>query len=191
MTVPASPSPTLWRTCRVLANPMRLRIFALLAKESPQTVSSVALRLQLSIPQSSQYLRALEARGLLSVRRISRRVEYRSKRKRETNGPLSQALNQVFHRRPNASDDVFQLCTAFTHPRRIEIFRTLKTSPRTIEQLRTATSISTQALYRHLRKLVARGYVICHEGIFSATLPANTVGRVLGQLAVDSHSHTL
>jgi len=72
-----TPRPTLWRTCRVLANRTRLRIFRRLAQQPGQTVSDVARRLRLSLPVTSQYLRALEARGLLSARRVGLRVTYR------------------------------------------------------------------------------------------------------------------
>ena len=72
-----SSQPTLWRTCRVLANRKRLQILALLIRQPNQTVSTVAGRMSLSMPTASQYLRALEARGLLTCRRVGRRVEYR------------------------------------------------------------------------------------------------------------------
>src|SRR5947207_9032762 len=79
MTSAASPSsqPTLWRTCRVLANRKRLQILALFIRQPNQTVSAVAERMRLSMRAASQYLRALEARGLLICRRVGRRVEYR------------------------------------------------------------------------------------------------------------------
>ena len=59
-----SSQPTLWRTCRVLANRKRLQTLALLIRQPNQTVSAVAERMSLSMPAASQYLRALEARGL-------------------------------------------------------------------------------------------------------------------------------
>src|ERR1700731_1646257 len=79
MTPARSPStqPPLWRPCRVVANRKRLRTLALLIRQPNQTVSAVAERMSLSMPAASQYLRALEARGLLTCRRVGRRVEYR------------------------------------------------------------------------------------------------------------------
>ena len=61
--------PTLWRTCRVLANRTRLRMFHLLLHQPGQTVSAIAERLGLTVPVASQNLRALEARGLLALSR--------------------------------------------------------------------------------------------------------------------------
>ena len=80
MTPPGSPSiqPTLWRTCRVVANRKRLQTLALLIRKPNQTVSAVAERMRLSVPAASQYLRALEARGLLTCRRV---VDWRIDRK--------------------------------------------------------------------------------------------------------------
>ena len=58
--MPTAPAlqPTLWRTCRVLANRTRLQIFGLLRRQPNQTVSAVAQHLKLSLPVASQYSRA-------------------------------------------------------------------------------------------------------------------------------------
>src|SRR5438045_7226677 len=77
LTMPPSHQPTLWRTCRVLANRKRLQILALLIRQPNQTVSTVAHQMRLSLSGASQYLRALEARGLLTCRRVGFRVAYR------------------------------------------------------------------------------------------------------------------
>ena len=116
--------PTLWRTCRVLANRTRLRIFVLLLEQPGQTVSTVAARLKLSVPVASQYLRAMEARSLLKVRRFGLRVAYRIAD--DQNGPaqgLVRALRQTFRRYSSPAETIFKQATAFTHARRIECFR--------------------------------------------------------------------
>ena len=69
--------PTLWRTCRVLANSTRLHLFARLLRRQPESVSRLAEQCNVTLPVASQSLRALEARGLLKVKRIRLRVEYR------------------------------------------------------------------------------------------------------------------
>jgi DNA-binding transcriptional ArsR family regulator len=178
-----SPGPTLWRTCRVLANRNRLKILALLASESPQTVSSVGLRLGLSLPVASQYLRALEARTLLIARRSGRRVEYRLKPAKDGGHELGEPLRRALGVGNDPAESVFRFCTAFTHPRRIDIFRTLKAEPRTLAQLQVATRIPLVALWRHLGKLEARGLVTFREGLYAATNPEDPVGRALARLA--------
>src|SRR6266496_3726668 len=113
--------PTLWRTCRVIANRRRLRIFALLIRRPSQTVSAIADRANLPIPVTSQYLRALEARRLLKVCRAGKRVSYRLV-SAVTGGRaqgIVEAMLQVFRREPKPVEELFKTATAFTHPRRM------------------------------------------------------------------------
>jgi DNA-binding transcriptional ArsR family regulator len=136
-TVPLSLQPTLWRTCRVLANRKRLQILALLSRRPNQTVSTVAKKMRLSMPAASQYLRALEARGLLNCRRVGLRVEYRPPATtiEGTAGAILTALRVVFRRRAQPLDVLFKLATAFTHPRRIEVFRAVKAGADSFDKL--------------------------------------------------------
>lgn len=183
MTREAALQPTLWRTCRVLANRTRLRVFGCLVQRSPRTVSSVASRLGLSIPVASQSLRALEARGLLSARRAGRYVEYRLNAATTGIVPvLVPALRSAFRQTTSPVDSVFKLTTAFTHPRRIEIFRTLKRQARTLGEMRTEFRISMPALCRHLAKLKRRGFIVQGCGRYLATNPCDQLGRALARL---------
>src|SRR4051794_34459595 len=115
--------PTLWRTCRVLAKCKRLQIVALLARSPAQSVSSVARHLRLSRPTASQYLRALEARGLLICQRVGVRVEYRLADGRSAGSAdqIVAALRRVLGRGARRFERLFKSATAFTHPRRIEV----------------------------------------------------------------------
>ncbi len=186
--VPApSPQPTLWRTCRAIANHTRLRIFGLLAQQPGQTVSAVAARLQQPLSVASESLRALEARGLLTARRVGRRVEYRPSPAASGSRArgLVAAMQSAFHRETQPAQTLFKLATAFTHPRRIEIFRALHTTPRTFGELQAATGISGQALHRHLRKLEARGFVRCDLGLYRVVQRSDDFGRELARLAVE------
>lgn len=177
--------PTLWRTCRVLANRSRLQIFALLIRQPGQTVSAVADHLKLPLPVASQYLRALEARGLLTVRRAGRRVGYRPCAATAGNPAqgLVTALRQAFQQNPESVETLFKAATAFTHQRRIEIFRVLKHTPQTFEQLQTDTGISARALRRHLKKLEARAFVACQSGWYVAENRPDPLGRELARIA--------
>ncbi len=71
------PAPTLWRTCRALANRRRLRLMQYLMRHSDLTVSAIADEARMPLSVASQYLRALNARGLLQARRVGRSVIYR------------------------------------------------------------------------------------------------------------------
>lgn len=184
MSTEPSVQPTLWRTCRAIANTTRLKIFDLLRQRPGQTVSVVAQRMKLPLPVASQYLRVLEARGLLAARRVGLRVFYRpaSAATGATATGLVTALQRVFEQDANPVRTIFQTATAFTHPRRIEIFHALKNGAQTLTQLQSVTRISTPALRRHLKKLEARGFVRCDPEICVATRP-DALGRELARLA--------
>jgi len=184
MTTAPPLKPTLWRTCRVLANRTRLQVFGLLVDQPAQSVSAVAWQLQLPLPVASQSLRALEARGLLTVHRVGRRVRYGLNTTTGGAAPeLVPPLRAAFRSGPLAVNSIFRLATAFTHPRRVEIYRVLKVQAGTVGQVRAATRISVPALLRHLEKLKARGFVARRRGVYSATTPRAGFGRVLARLA--------
>lgn len=78
---------------------------------------------------------------------------------------------------------VFRLVTAFTHPRRVEIFRALRAGPASPGQLQFVTRISSRALLRHLAKLKARGFVKPRQGLYSIVQPTDALRRGLARLA--------
>ncbi|MBM3888741.1 MAG: winged helix-turn-helix transcriptional regulator [Verrucomicrobia bacterium] len=185
--MPANPplQPTLWRTSRAIANHTRLKIFGWLVDQRGQTVSAVATHLKQPLPVASQYLRSLEARGLLVARRIGRHVEYRlaaENRASLTQG-LAAALRSAFRRDSAAAKTIFRLATAFTHPRRIEIFRALSAKPMSMAQIVTATGIPYLASHRHLKKLEARGFIVCRHGEYHVVERSDAVGRELARMA--------
>lgn len=187
MTSPATsaPQPTLWRTCRVLANRKRLQTLALLSRQPNQTVSAVSERMSLSMPAASQYLRALEARGLLVCRRVGGRVEYRLAAGTGGGGAadIIKALRLVFRQGAKAIEPIFKLATAFTHPRRIEVFRAIATGADTFAELQAATRLPARAIARHLAKLEARGFLKNEMARYVATNPRHPFARALARLA--------
>jgi DNA-binding transcriptional ArsR family regulator len=176
---------TLWRTCRVLANRSRLRALGLLFRQPSQTVSAVAEQLHLTLPVASQYLRALEARGLLTVRRKGRHVFYRPVAfdPADTNAQLIAALRTVFAKNDDAVERVFKLATAFTHTRRVEIFRAVHAQPGALVEIQAVTHVSAPALYRHLRKLESRGLVKWEADRCVTTPGPDALYRALARLA--------
>ena len=180
------PQPTLWRTCRALANRTRLRILALLIDDPGQRVTAVAEQLEMSVPAASLNLRALEARGLLQARRSGKYVEYSpvSDADAEPLGELLKALRSQLRRGSGAVDEIFQAATAFTHPRRIELFRQIHAGEADLAQLRRATRISARALHRHAAKLEARHLIRCEGGVFAEKDSSQPVERALVRLAL-------
>ncbi|MCX6997901.1 MAG: helix-turn-helix domain-containing protein [Kiritimatiellaeota bacterium] len=177
--------PTLWRTCRVLANRTRLEMYRLLLRQPGQTVTAVAQQLHQPLSLTSEYLRALEARGLLTVRRVGRRVVYgpRSTSSPKWTSDFAAALRATFRQAPRPLDTIYRLTTAFTHPRRVELFRALQQGPRTPAQLRAGTRISVWALRRQLKKLETRGFVTQRNGMFAVMPRQDSLGRALARLA--------
>jgi DNA-binding transcriptional ArsR family regulator len=183
--MPPALQPTPWRTCRVLANRSRLRLLKLLIEQPDQCVSELARQCGLRLAAASQYLRALNARGLLQVNRNGRWVRYRPA---DADAPepirrLLQALRGSFGHDRDPVERIFRLATSFTHPRRVEIWRALQRGAQTGEQLQGMTRMSRHALSRHLVKLRSRGLVTTMEGRYRALQPRQALVRAFANLA--------
>ena len=72
-------NPTLWRTCRVLANEKRLLCLKAVLEQPGRSVGELAERVCISEALASELLRALQARGLIQANRQSRWVYYSPK----------------------------------------------------------------------------------------------------------------
>jgi predicted transcriptional regulator len=96
---------------------------------------------------------------------------------------LVSALRLSFQRDSSPIESLFKLATAFTHPRRIELYRALKGGDRSSRRLKAATRMSFRALRRHLEKLQARGFVAEAPGGYTVVDPADNFGRELARLA--------
>ena len=180
--------PTLWRTCRAMANTTRLRILRQLMRGPEQSVSELAAALGISDVVATRHLRRLGARGLLRVRRQGSWVFYRVEADptiREA-GPLVGALRETLQGERDVFDEVSRLATAFTHPRRQAIYEALRVGDRSFLELQEETGISERALARHLDKLVDRGFVVAGMDLYRATRPPGRLAQVLAELAPES-----
>lgn len=72
-------TPTLWKTCRVVANPVRLRILRILMKEKALTVMDMVRLMAMPKGTVSLYLKELQARGFIHAKRKSVNVFYEFK----------------------------------------------------------------------------------------------------------------
>ncbi len=182
---PSPLHPTLWRTCRVLANRSRLRVLQLLSRRSSLTVSEIGRVLRLPSSTASEHLRALNARGLLTVQRDGRYVRYRVGATGDLTQtkPLLKALQHTLKKERNPIERIFRLCTAFTHPRRLVIIRLVGADGIALNQLQRKTRISQPALARHLAKLSQRGFLVIKAGRCRRCHPPGSLGRVLSSLA--------
>lgn len=159
--------PTLWRTCRVLACETRLEMLRLLFEEGELCVSEMADLTGISAHNASTQLRALNARGLITPRREDQRVIYRAEANENLDAAplLLDAVRDAFAKKTSAKN-IFHSCTAFTHERRIEIVRALVDAPKTFGDLMKETGMSPSALWNHLEKLSARGFVKERERLY-------------------------
>ena len=195
VTLSSDLQPTLWRTCRTLANRNRLRIIQLLQRRGEQTVTHVAHQLRISVSLASQYLRALNARGLLRVRRAGPQAYYRTGADRcvPSAQPLVRALRLTFSNHDEAAERTIRRLTAFTHPRRVDVVRCLSQEPLTRDDLRARTGISRQSLERHLKKLRSRGFIEKRGRLYHCAASSHPLDQTLITLAIGSRTpaHTL
>ncbi|MBN1270284.1 MAG: helix-turn-helix domain-containing protein [Kiritimatiellae bacterium] len=180
-------SPTLWRTCRALANRQRLRILHQFTMNTSLTVSDVVRQLGIPEPLASRYLRALNARGILQVRRAGREVFYRLDADPSVPhaAALIRALRVTLNTRSSSVDKAFAALTGFTHPRRIVLVQALLADrPLTLKAITIRNGIPLPAAVRHLRKLTRRGYVVKTKTGYRRAKPRSLLHKTLLALAL-------
>jgi DNA-binding transcriptional ArsR family regulator len=172
--------PTLWRTCRVLANEQRLKLLYALFEKGEQCVFELAEKTGMSESQASIHLRALNSRGLILQRRSRMRVLYHAEANQEVESAprLLDALHTCYHQKIPIPSLIRQ-ATAFTHPRRIEIIQCIPQSGATKDRLSEKTKISLPALSRHLKKLKMRGFVTGGNNQYSKAVPEDAFSQAI------------
>jgi len=158
----------------------------LLLRTPGQTVTAVARQLHQPLSLVSENLRTLEARGVLAAQRAGRQVAYHPSLAVNpiSTAGLAVALRAALRQRSGSLDAAYRLMTAFTHPRRVEIYRLLHRGSGTAQQLRMASRISDRALRRHLQKLAARGFITHRHARFTVTPRTDSLRRALARLAL-------
>lgn len=176
--------PTLWRTCRIIASETRLQLLWCLFEEGELCVKDLVQRTDDSRTNTSNQLRGLSARGLITPRREKMKVIYRP----EANDSiyfapdLLNALKRCFDQHMSFQKIILQ-ATAFTHERRIETVHALNGTILSFRELQTVTQMSPASLSRHLDKLEYRKMVQHTEGTYKLGAPANLLGRALLRIA--------
>jgi DNA-binding MarR family transcriptional regulator len=151
-----------------------------------QQVSDIARRSGISLSRASQSLRALNARGLLVVRRAGSLVYYRPGANPSI--PNSNCLLEVIQRTlasdKKALENIFKYSTAFTHPRRILVIKILRKNPMQVKEISLKSKIHPRALNRHLRKLMTRGFLKrIDRRYFVGPIPQHEFARLLLNIA--------
>ena len=177
-------NPTLWRTARALANPDRLNLMYLVANaKGEKGVVELAGEAGLPVPTASTYLRALNARGLISVVRVSSFVYYGTKSDRSlpTAMAIQDAFRRLFSRKTLPKDwtsRLLPLVKAYANPRREEIVRTLcRYQPVSYAELFRRVGFCETSFLRHLNILLKAGIVIRDDdaGMYALAKPMNSL----------------
>lgn len=177
--------PTLWRTCRAIANPARLDLLRLLFAESESSVCALAAETGVSEQVASAHLRVLRARGMLTARPSGRWVYYVPRANPEVdNAELILQTLRTCCKKGMTNEEIVQCATAFTHKRRIGIIAALNGSPLKAEDLSHKVQVPLPSLFRHLQKLKKREMVDLQKGTYSFSYPENLLGLVLVQIAL-------
>lgn len=158
-------SPTLWRTCRILAGPTRLKLLKQILETPDQGVTRLAEQVQISETRASQELRRLQSRGLVQAVRSGRWVRYRpvSDPLVASAKPLLLAMRAVLLSPSEESEqEAIRVARAFSHSCRLRLLQVLLNGSCSIAELQQSTGISRRALYRHLA-ILEEGAVVCRE----------------------------
>jgi DNA-binding transcriptional ArsR family regulator len=152
--------PTVWRTCRVIANEIRLKLLWRLFEFGEGSMGQLARSVGIAESTASTGLRALNARGLIVSERSGAYTFYKIGANPEVEHAelLLDALRDGY-RQVVPIAQVMRVSTAFTHSRRIDIVRALNDGGLDEISLSARCQISIPALQRHIRKLNDRGFV--------------------------------
>ena len=178
--------PTLWRTARALANADRLNLMRLVANaKGAKGVSELALEANLPIPIASIYLRALNARGLISVIRSGSFVYYGTGSDRSL--PIVVAIQGAFRRlfaKRKLSDDwqdiLLPILNAYSNQRRELMVRILSEhSGISYLEFHKRSGLCETSFLRHLKILVNAGIIsLDSNGLYSLVKPRNTLEAI-------------
>ncbi len=165
--------PTLWRTCRTLANPTRLRLLQLLLERPGSNVSQLAERLDLGISAASQELRRLQSRGLIKRTIQGPSVIYLPVPDPQvpSAAPLLKALQAAWEADRNGSEAIARLAKGLACERRISLVRALVPQPQPSDQWAHLVRTRSDNLKKHVRILRESGWVTKIDKRF-ALLPA-------------------
>ena len=177
--------PTLWRTA--LANGDRLNLLYLVwTAKGGKGVGELAAEANLPAPTASLYLRALNARGLISVIRSGAHVYYGTAPDRSL--PAAMSLREAFRKLfalgklpARWTDRLLPIRRAYSNPRRESIVRLLQTGrPMRYTEFRKRSGLCETSFLRHLGILTKAGVVVSSpDGVYSLAEPENPLAAAL------------
>ena len=185
--------PTVWRTARALANKNRLRFLrAIFVSKGTKGVTRLAEDIGVSVSTASIYLRALNARGLVDVKRVSSYVYYGGGKDRSL--PEAQLLQDAFRRLFDRKDlprdwpaRIIPVLKAYANARRISIIKIIAgNGPLTFASLLNLADMPETSLLRHLSLLLGGGVVEQDERRqYVIKKPKNSLGQAFLKIITD------
>ena len=183
--------PTLWRTVRALANANRLLFLrAVFESKGKKNVSQLSEEIGLSVSTASIYLRALNARGLISVRKKDGCVLYGDGKNRSL--PEAQLLQKSFRilfSEPDTPEDWAEsqagFLQSYAHENRLSIIATLmRFRSAGFMEIRDEIGLPKTTVYRHL-SILGRSSVVAMDdkGRYVLNEPRNQLEKALRELA--------
>lgn len=182
--------PTLWRSCRALANRNRLLLLRAMIDEPPLCVQTLSERCKLKKSVCSQYLRMLNARGFTQASRCGRWVDYALEANPSVKhaSTMLQAVIQAVKGFTSLKqyDPVLKDLTLFTCPRRIRIVRVLRLNPHiTPSALARLCRMPRRSLLRQLKKLERRDVISREESFVTLHPPTRPLAKTLLMIALE------
>ncbi len=159
-------NPTLWRTCRVLAGPTRLKLLRQILLVPDQGVTRLAETVEISESRASQELRRLQSRGLVQAVRCGRGVRYRPIPDPQVASakPLLLAMRTALAPSTEEADlEIIGIARAFSHTSRLHLVQVLLSGPCSAEALQKLIGASRRSTCRHLA-ILEEGSVVCQAG---------------------------
>ncbi|MEI7947849.1 MAG: winged helix-turn-helix transcriptional regulator [bacterium] len=182
--------PTLWRSCRALANRTRLSLLKAMIDEPPLCVQTLAERCKLKKSVCSQYLRILNARGFLQASRRGRWVDYSLGANPSVKhaDDLLKAVVRTLRSCSTAKEyaPILKDLTIFTCPKRILMVRAIHANPdHSPSELSALCHMPYQTLHRQLKKLERRAVISLAESRAPLCNPTRPLAKTLLKLVLE------
>lgn len=166
----------LWKRCRILANPVRLRVLGCLKSQGKLYVQEVANLLGLQEDVAGKNLQLLASGGFVTSKTVSKYRFYTL----STPDPLLDAVLRGSKETDDSMERVVKTLTALTHERRISLISILKRNDSMEEKdLFLLAQISAPAGLRHIKKLVRRRWVAVNSEKCRLLKPKTKLAAVL------------
>lgn len=186
--------PTLWRTCRALMNETRLKMLRMaIENEGALCVRDYARNLNIPDPIASIYLRQLNARGIIGVKRDHIKVFYNGEKDKSLPDAIAiqEAFMEYFASGVNIGweEEVMTILRAFSHFNRLAILIRLARGPALLSELYDSMGVCVKSAYHHLGFLQAAG--LLHEtrvyhrpSVFELVKPRHPIAATLLKLTL-------